>query len=98
MSKEIKINEKEEKCLRALAEYYDADANCMYFRGVVEQTKLELKEVRRAVRSLARKGLAQFERGLFDDDGQVAGSGYRCTLEGVNFLERLNAEQGKNEN
>ena len=46
------------------------------------ETKLEKTQVRRSVRSLARKGLAEFVRGLFDDDGMVAGSGYCCTRAG----------------
>jgi len=35
------------------------------------------------VRALARKGLAVYERGLFDEDGMVAGSGYRASFEGT---------------
>lgn len=36
----------------------------------------ETKEVRRVVRQLARKGLAEFHRGLFTEDGDMCGSGY----------------------
>lgn len=40
-------------------------------------------KVRIYVRSLARKGLAEYVRGLFTEDGEVAGSGYSATYEGA---------------
>ncbi len=80
---QIKISEREKACLKVLAEHFEHDANCMYMRFIAKETKLTLVQVRRSVRSLARKGLAAYERGLFDDDGKVAGSGYRATLEGA---------------
>jgi len=45
------------------------------------------KEVRRIVRQLARKGMAEFHRGLFDDDGRMCGSGYCITPAGRAALE-----------
>ena len=38
--------------------------------------KLDRKAIRRACRSLARKGLAEYGKGLWSDDGEPAGSGY----------------------
>jgi len=38
--------------------------------------------VRRIVRHLARKGLAEFHRALQDDAGAVAGAGYCVTATG----------------
>lgn len=43
---------------------------------------LTIKEVRRACRSLRRKGLSEFHRGLMNDDGEVAGSGYCISRDG----------------
>lgn len=37
-------------------------------------------------RSLARKGFAEYARGLWTDDGTPAGSGYACTQSGRNAL------------
>jgi hypothetical protein len=42
--------------------------------------------VRRACRSRAKKELAEFLRGLFDEDGMVAGSGYGATLKGAALI------------
>jgi hypothetical protein len=83
-----RVNENERKVLAALAEWYsdEAEWNAFYLRGLVSETKLELSQVRRSVCSLAKKGLAKYERGLFNEDGEVAGSGYRATLAGAALL------------
>ena len=87
MSKEIiKVSETELKCLKVLVEEYDSEANCMYMRYIVGTTGLELKQVKRSVRALARKGLAEYIRGLMDDEGKVAGSGYCATEKGAKFI------------
>lgn len=78
---QTKINENERKVLEYIAEEYDEMA--YYFRGIVKHTGLELKQVRRACRSLARKGYAEYRRGLFNEDGMTAGSGYSATREGA---------------
>lgn len=82
----IRINERERACLIVLAARSSYDENCLYMRTISAETELDIKQVRRCVRSLARKGLAQYERGLFDEDGRVAGSGYCCTAEGREYL------------
>ena len=46
----------------------------------------ETREVRRIVRQLARKGLAELYRGLFTDDGMLCGSGYCITPAGIAAL------------
>ena len=81
----MKLNANEMKCLKVLSENYNSDTNCLYFRAFLG-TGLILKQARRAVRSLARKGLARYECGLFDEDGAVAGSGYCATQEGYDLL------------
>jgi hypothetical protein len=93
-SSSVKVNENEHKCLVVLAEdfYDDTEWKAWYMRGIVMETKLELSQVRRAVRSLGRKGLAAYERGLFDDDGMVAGSGYRATTVGKDLIEKEHEE------
>lgn len=78
----VKINDNERACLMALASEYDSDMNCLYMREVARRTGLDEKLVRRSVRSLGRKGLALYVRGLFNEDGQVAGSGYQASREG----------------
>lgn len=90
-----RINESEGYVLNVLESVYDYEGNCMPFAWIADQTKQTVKEVRRAARSLARKGLAKYERGLFDDDGRVAGSGYRCTKLGRDALTERNKEQAE---
>ena len=66
-----------------LAEHFDSESNCLYNRYIAKEAELTEVQSRRAVRSLARKGYAKLERGLMDEDGMVAGSGYRATFEGA---------------
>lgn len=74
----------ETKALKALAEAYsDYEDFCfLSFKGIAARSKLDAKLVRRTVRSLARKGFARYQRGLWTEDGEMAGSGYCCTKEG----------------
>jgi hypothetical protein len=77
----MKLNDNELNVLRFLAE--DTDL-CFPFRSI--DIGLDTKTIRRACRSLARKGLTECIHGLFDDDGEVAGSGYHCTWEGEKYI------------
>lgn len=74
------ISEREMKALNALAgtgeEYY------LNFKSVARRSGLDPQHVRRSVRALARKGLAEYGRGLWTEDGELAGSGYRATPAG----------------
>ena len=86
----MKLSENEQ---RALLAWENVDKWwCLNFRGVERYSGLEKRLVRRTVRALARKGLAQYERGLFNEDGETAGSGYSLTKEGY---ERLKEMQGR---
>lgn len=94
MRGEITVSERELKVLVALDQDFSSEFYCwmaLYFRTIAERSGIEPHLVRRVVRSLARKGLAQYERGLFTEDGLTAGSGYRCTQAGHDFLIARNA-------
>jgi hypothetical protein len=82
-----KLNLNERKVLRRLAREFGYDAPYFPFGPLMRATGLTRKEVRRACRSLTRKGLAQFGRGLWDDDGHPAGSGYAATFAGAELAE-----------
>lgn len=86
------VSPRERKVLAVLAQHYSSDMNCLYFRYIASETGLEVKQVRRSVRSLARKGLAEYVKGLFNNDGEVAGSGYCCTREGRAVFDVLAVE------
>ncbi len=82
----IKINERERLCLEVLMECYsDEGMGYVVFRPIIKDTGLTRPEVRRAVRSLARKGLAHYSNALWSDDGPM-GAGYCCTEAGKSFL------------
>ena len=88
MTSDVKVSANEWRALQVLADGYNESS--FYFRGVAQESGLPLKIVRRIVRSLARKGLAEYNRGLFNDDGQVAGSGYGCTRAGYEYAKERN--------
>jgi len=52
------------------------------FKCLSAVTGLPIDTVRAACRSLKEKGYACFSRGLFTEDGEVAGSGYGRTMKG----------------
>lgn len=77
------------KCLSALYELTAKNGEmCMPFRPLMDRTELDRKTVRRNVRALARKGLAEYFRGLWTEDGEPAGAGYCITAAGVVEAEK----------
>ena len=76
------------------------------FRAIAKASGLPQKKVRRAVRSLARKGLAKYARGLWCEyTDRPAGAGYSCTELGCSVynstlkaMETESAGNGTGEN
>jgi len=62
---------------------------CIPFAPIVRGLKLDRASVRRSVRVLARKGLAEYYRGLWTEDGEPAGAGYCITPAGIKELSPL---------
>lgn len=58
------------------------DFGVMSFAGIARYVRLARKDIRRACRSLKRKGLAEFYRGCWTEDGEPFGSGYGATKAG----------------
>jgi transcription initiation factor IIE alpha subunit len=75
--KHVQVSDMQERVLKVLATLENGYS--MYFREIAKRTRLSKRQVRLAARALTRKGLAEYTRGLFDDDGHVMGSGYGCT-------------------
>lgn len=48
--------------------------------------------VRGLLRDLADRGYCRFRRGLFNEDGEVAGAGYGITERGLAYYRELGAE------
>jgi predicted transcriptional regulator len=82
-----KISERESKALSALVDQYEDHYAC--FATIASDANIELSCVRRTVRSLARKGLAEYAKGLWTEDGAPAGSGYRATRLGRDLAATL---------
>lgn len=86
------INEPEKIVLEYLATWTEESGGmCLSFRPIIEDTGLDRKTVRKCCRSLKRKGLTDFYRGLMNDDNNVAGAGYCITREGINLIDNLSA-------
>jgi len=79
-----KINAVQLACLECLhAKSHPHGEMCIPFAPIAIYTSLPRAEVRRAVRFLARKGLAEFHSGLSTEDGDFAGAGYCITPAGI---------------
>lgn len=83
----VELTHEQALVLRALDEEYMFEPfNFLPFAPIVERTCLDRKEVQRACRALASKGLATFEVGLWNDEGRPAGSGYGITKAGRDLV------------
>jgi Mn-dependent DtxR family transcriptional regulator len=82
------VSPNEMKALKALADARSEYEDFCYlsFKGIAKRSGLDPSLVRRTVRSLARKGFAEYGRGLWTDEGEMAGSGYCCTKAGAAAL------------
>ena len=77
----MNLNDTETQVLAFLATGNE-DFGGYCFAPIVDHTKLDRAKVRRACRGLKRKGLAEFHRGMWTEDGEPYGSGYSATKEG----------------
>jgi len=83
------LNPNEWKVLWQLGKIYLSDMNCLNLNGLHYRTGLSREEVRKAAKTLRAKGLVLHQRGLFDDEGKTAGSGYAATKEGYELAEEM---------
>lgn len=87
MKEKPEISSEELKVLQVLYEVTDSwGEGCIPFSYMEDDTKLTRKEIAKACKSLREKDLAHFHRGLMDDDGKVAGSGYCISPNGRAFM------------
>lgn len=81
---EVKVSESQMKALGVLV---GAGCDwCLPFAAIQDRSGLPQHMVRRTVRALARKGLAQYQKGLWSEDGGPAGAGYCVTKAGLEFF------------
>lgn len=89
----VSLNPHEVKVLAALVSVGSVDFNYLPFKSIAERSHLRRAVVRRCCRSLKRKGLAAFARGLWTEDGLPAGSGYGATRAGVERADQKLVEK-----
>jgi len=87
----MKLNDNELAVLKVLAEAYSWDEDFCFspFAPLMEQTGLDRATVRRACRSLRRKGLTRYQSGLWAETGELSGAGYAATAAGAALVEEL---------
>lgn len=89
------LSHNETIALKALCEV-SGDWDYLSFKLISRRSGLNLVETRQAVRSLADRGCAAFSRGLWTEDGEPAGSGYRATDDGRAACATTQTPNGKN--
>lgn len=86
------VAERDTKILSALNECGE-DFAFLSFRTLSSRTGIDRRQVRLDVRRMARKGWTQYGRGLWTDDGEMAGSGYAITDAGRAALQAQGDER-----
>lgn len=95
------LNDNEVKVLAALASvaphpsagYFD-DFGFLSFQAIGHRVRrLDRATIRRSCRSLTRKGLARFGRGLWTEDMEPRGSGYAATKDGCLHADKKLVEK-----
>jgi predicted transcriptional regulator len=65
---------------------------CSHFAPIARDAEMDVREVRRIVRRLARRGFAEFHSTLITEEGDLAGAGYCITPEGQKLVPEVNEE------
>jgi hypothetical protein len=84
----MSLNENEAKVLEFLVAHWSEEAGCYPFAPLMRELDMDRPTVRRACRSLARKGSVGFVSGLMSDDGDFMGAGYCACRAGREFLKQ----------
>lgn len=80
------------KCLKALYEETSPNGErCVSFSIIQDHTGLDRRTVRKNVRALARCGYAEYFKGLFNEEGGMAGAGYCITRSGISKMQMIEA-------
>lgn len=92
-----RLSDREAKCLAAVNDRACGDCGAgVFFREVARRTRLDQSTVRRAMRSLKRKGFLEYLGGLFSEaSGLICGSGYGLTPAGRERAVALKTEAKK---
>lgn len=91
---DVQISERQLLCLSALhllCKEQD-EGTCFYTRTIAKEAGMDEKKARIAIRALVRKGLAEYRRGLMNDDAMCVGSGYCISTEGKKLMPKEEPE------
>ncbi len=86
MSRLLDANKELLDILGVLFEAYQREV-CYPYQVICDDTKLDLVEVKRLIKLLKMLGYVDYVRGLMDDDGMVAGSGFCINREKADEVE-----------
>jgi hypothetical protein len=72
-------------------DYHTRDTDYfVYLRAIARNSDIDVEYVRVAARRLWKvDGLIEFRNGLIDEDGFLAGSGYRITRKGIRYMDLI---------
>lgn len=76
-------------CMWKIAEVMPHDNLFYGFDWIGGDADLGRDRVRVNIKEMRKHGLVEFARGLMDDEGMVAGSGYAITSKGVEWRESI---------
>ncbi|SDL08005.1 hypothetical protein SAMN05428953_12670 [Mesorhizobium muleiense] len=85
------LTDRERRVLVYMSEDVPSDY-AVYMRAICAAEVIETGNVRRVVRSLARKGMVKLSTAFNPADWSIAGSGYAVTDAGRAEAERIRAE------
>lgn len=86
----VQMSDMQAKCLHALASGTRPHGEmCWHFKSIEDATGLTRVHVKRSVRALFRKGMAEFHKGLCTEDGYFAGAGYCISPAGLETTKTL---------
>nr|WP_319498052.1 hypothetical protein [uncultured Cohaesibacter sp.] len=86
----------EQHVLRLLADAYKANQDFCYLTlKALETPEINCEIIRAILIDLRKDGLATYAKGLWTDDGELAGSGYAITPDGRDYLRALELEAAK---
>jgi hypothetical protein len=81
--------------IKILKAFYEADDDYVYNYGWIEyQTEIERKPAKKAMDALRKLGYLQYVCGLFDEDGQTAGSGFAMITQRRDHIKDLLISEG----
>lgn len=93
MAEKVKLLPHHQRVLNALNERTSPYGEmCAHFAPIARDTEMDVREVRRIVRRLARRGFAEFHSALITEDGDFAGAGYCITPAGQKLVPEVEEE------